>query len=330
MIGLDIGTYSIKAVEIQKKNDSLLFSNYKIQRRSAASGSLPQELKSFFETVKFSTKNVAISVSGQACVVRIVELPDMAEEELKKAVRFEIERYLPYRIEDAVLDFKIISKNIETKKAVVLFASARKDIMLQNIESISQLGFTVSGVDIDGIALTNAFLSNPISKSHTEKDKAVALFNIGESFLNISIVYNEIPYVVRDIAGSGKDFAEDIAKGLGLNKNQAYEIMINPPDDKKEAIADFIRPSLMKMVKESRLSVGYFENQYGKGVDSIYVSGGTSGCCNMLETLSESLEVQVENWDPFVPIEVDADTAKLLDDKKHELAIAVGLALRDD
>lgn len=292
MIGLDIGTYSIKAVELKKEGDLFALINFKIQERPQESQEpLSLILKKFFEEGNFTTKEVNISVSGPLVVVRLVELPEMSDGELKNAIRFEAEKFLHFNINEAILDYQVVLKNPQLKKITVLLAAVKNDFVKNYVDSITQLGFIVKGVDVDGIALTNAFLNT----KKGEPDKAFALLNIGDAFLNMSIVYQDIPFVLRDIG------------------------------------IETASPGLDQLAKEIRLSLGYFENQFAKSVEKIYLSGGSSRLSGLKEFLAEALEIQIELWDPFSTIKMgDNISIKALEETKTELAVAVGLAVRDD
>jgi len=333
MLGLDIGTYSIKAVELQKKDNTFTLVNFKIQERTAYSKDevLSTVLKKFLDEGHFGSKELYIAVSGNLVVVRLVELPEMAGEELKNAIRFEAEKYTPFSIDDAIVDYQVVAKDPQTKKTRVLLAAVRNDVVKNYIDAISRLGFVVKGVDVDGIAIANAFLnSHQLKKQEGGDGEAAALLNIGDAYLNMSVVYQDIPFVIRDISAAGAELAENIAEGLGLDKSAAYQLKQSPPPDKQEGMLEVIRPSLSKLAREIRLSLGYFENQFAKGVDAIYLSGGSSRLFGLKEFLSESLDVKVESWDPFSSVKISEGASNMPPDEvKAVLAVAVGLAIRE-
>ena len=334
MIGLDIGAYSIKGIEVQKKDKVNALVNFKVQGRSGEGDekdSLAAAIKKFFREANFSGKDVNISVSGHLVIVRFVELPRMSEDELKNAVRFEVEKYIPFSIDEAILDYQATVTNPQSKNVAIIFAAVKNNFVKHHIDTVQQAGFTVKGVDVDGIALTNAFLSAYPAQKEENKDKAVALLNVGDGFLNVSIAWQGIPYVVRDIKGAGGELTEEISKTLGVGKEEAYQLKHNPPSDKKDAITNAIKPALSKMTKEISLSFGYFENQFAKEVEKIYLSGGSSGLFGLKEFLSESFDVQVEDWDPLNSIKLNENiSTESLKEAKASLGVAVGLAIRDD
>lgn len=330
MIGLDIGTYSIKVVELQKKADAFSLINFKVRERLRQE-SLPSALNRVLEEAKLGSKELNISLSGHLALVRLIEIPEISDNELKNAVRFEAERFISFNIEDAILDYQIVARNPGTKKITVLLAAVKKDFVMNYIEMISKAGFTVKAVDIDGIALTNAFLNAYPGKGSETYDKAFGLLNIGDAILNVIVVYKGVPFVLRDISGSGRDLSEAISKSLAIDKEEAYRIKHSPPPDRQEALLDLLKPTFSRFVRDIELSIGYFENQFSKSVETVYLSGGSARLFKLKEFISETLEIPVETWDPLASITVDESIpAKSLEDVKQELAVAVGLAIRDD
>jgi len=330
MIGLDIGSYSIKAVELQGNDSALTLKGFKIKDR------VPQEplqdtVRKLFEEGQFGSKALAISVSGHLVLTRMLELPEMKDEELKNAIKFEIERFIPFSIEDAVLDYQIILRNQKAKKVTILLAVAKKSFIINYLDMISQLGFTVSAIDVDGLALTNAFLNAYPEKKDVTYDKAFGILHIGDANLNVSVVYQGIPYVLRDIGCSGAELSEVISKSLGISQEEAYKLKCNIPDQRREELFDIMRPTLSRFARDIRLSIGYFENQFSKGVELVYLSGGSSKIVGLSEYLTECLDIPIESWDPFSPIAIgDNISVKSLEEAKRELAVAVGLAIKDD
>ena len=330
MIGLDIGTYSIKAVEFQKKDDALTLTNFKFMEKAfGEKESLAAVLKKFFKEGNFSGKETNISVSGQLVVARLLELPRMSDEEVKNAIKFEAEKYIPYSIEDAVLDYQVALNNPQAKNFSIFFAAVKNDFVSRYVEAVLQSGFIVKGVDVDGIALANSFFNAyPPNK---DEEKAVALLNIGDAFVNTSITWQGIPFVIRDIKGAGNELADGLSKSLGLSQEEAHQLKTNTPSDKKESMSDAMRPVLNTLVKEINLSFGYFENQFGKEIGKVYISGGSANLFGLKEFLSEAFGIQVEGWDPFNSVKISENISpEILGSVKAALAIAVGLAIRND
>jgi type IV pilus assembly protein PilM len=330
VIGLDIGTYSIKALELEKKDGVFTLLDFKIQERESHE-SLAESLKRFLGEARFISRELNFAVGGHSVLVRIIELPAMRDEELKSALRFEVEKFLPFSIDEATLDYQVVFNNQGTKKATILAAAVKKDFVKGYSDIISQAGFSIKAVDIDGIALSNAFLNAHPQQQTANDDKVYALLHLGDSTLNMSIIYKGVPFVLRDINGAGRDISEVIAKGMGIGKKEAYKIKHDPPQAERDTLLEMIRPTLAKFAREVNLSIGYFENQFSKGIETVYLSGGSSRLFGIKESLAESLDVQIEFWDSFDSIASGKDVSvKSLENSKQDLPIALGLAIRDD
>ncbi|MBI4335270.1 MAG: type IV pilus assembly protein PilM [Candidatus Omnitrophica bacterium] len=329
MTGLDIGTYAFKAVDVQKKADCLTLIDFRIQKRRSDEP-LGDSLKRFLESGRSGSKDVVISASGNFVLARAVAMPQMDESELESAARFEIEKVLPFSMEDAVLDYQVVSTIPGVKKTMVLIAAAKKAYIQNYADIINGAGFNVKAVDIDGIALTNAFL-RASGRAEGKDEGAFALLNIGDSLSNIAIIHNGVPIVLRDINIAGGEFSEAIAKGCGVEKEEAYRLKHNPPSGKIEEISDVLRPALNKLFKEIRISIGYFENQTSKNITTIYLSGGSARLVGLREFFEDVLEIRVESWDPFGSIALgEGLSPSSLAGARDELAVCLGLALRDD
>lgn len=327
MIGLDIGTYSIKAIELQKKGNSFTLANFKVQDRPPEEP-LAAVLSRFFGDVKFGSKRVNISVAGPLVLSRLIEMPQMSDEELKSAIRFEAEKSIPFSIDETTLDYQVISSDASARKVKLLFAAAKNDLVKISIDALMQCGFTVNSVDIDGIAITNAFLSG---KPPADAQKCAALLNIGDSFSNFSVAYQGTPCILRDISIAGKDFTEEIGKNLSVSAAEALSIKHKFPDEKKDILFEVIRPVLEKLVNDTRLSLGYFEDNFQKGAaDAVYLSGGSCRLFGLKEFFSETLSMKVDFWDPLSSFNIGQNIpAEALEGARHALAVAAGLAIRE-
>ncbi|MCX5715361.1 MAG: pilus assembly protein PilM [Candidatus Omnitrophica bacterium] len=296
MVGLDIGVGSIKAVELQKKEGILSLTGLALKNRSGADdASLTQDLKQILTQPKFSSGEINISVCGPLVAVRPVELPDMTDKEIRDAVKFEAEKFIPFKIEEGILDYQVLNRDTQSKRSLVLLAAAKKDFVQGRLDAISKAGLIVKCVDADGIALTNAFMSAYPQREKESSDLAFALLHAGDGFFNLSIVHKKYPLVLRDI-----------------------------PQVKDASDMD-------KPAKELKLSLGYFENQFGKEVETLYLSGELSKFPGLKEFLSEEAEVHIELWDPFAAVKIgEGIDLKELEANRPRLTVAFGLAVRND
>lgn len=326
-VGLDIGTSSVKIIQIAADpNKSVLQALGVKEIRGLAKSELPNIIKDLAVQSKISSKEANISVSGQSVIVRFISMPKMDNEALKGAVKFEAEKFIPFDMNDCILDFKTIKKEGSDNKISIVLAAAKKGTVDERIRIAEEAGFSVRVVDIDGFALANSFSKNfPV----IDADKTSALLNIGGTFTNLCILRGDAVFFARDIAIGTGDFSSVISKRMGVDPKVADELMFVPKEKSQEA-TEQMKTVFNNLLEEVKLSFNYYENQGGKSIDEIYISGGGIGLFGLNEVFQENLGSKPTLWKPlgFLDKEKAVIDKALIDSQEHNLAIAAGLALR--
>jgi type IV pilus assembly protein PilM len=271
---------------------------------------------------------VNIGVCGASVIVRFLSMPMMSDNELKGAIRFEAEKFMPFDINDCVIDFQVMRKDARSNNLEIVIAAAKKDYVEERIALVESSGYSVGIVDVDSFAVTNSFLRNV---PDAEPEKTVALLNIGSALTNLSIIKGGIAYFVRDIVIGGNDFSVAISKSLNVDIDAAEEIKISPQSRAGEILPS-LKASFASLADEIKLSCNYYENQYGKSVDDFYISGGTSDLIEFESIFQEAIGSKPKRWNPTVFLEDNCIPAPvgLKDSVKNSFAVAVGLALRGE
>lgn len=326
-VGLDIGGSSVKMVEIASsaEGSSLVCLGAK-KVSSAVREPLVEAIRSLSGEIKVTAKEAVISVSGPSVIVRFVSMPKMREDELKGAIRFEAEKHIPFSINDCIVDHQILQKNDKEGKFEILLVAAKKDFIMNKVSIAEESGFLVSAVDVDTFAVANAFLNNP---SRVPAGKTAALLNIGSNFTNAGIVRDGALCFVRDIAIGGNDFDQAISKALSIDIKNAEGLKLSPKERLKDITA-CTKSIMNNLLDETRLSLSYYENQSGRGVDEICVSGGSSAMPSLEALFHEAFESKPVIWNPLDSLNKlpgGSDVAPV-ENMKSSFAVAVGLALR--
>jgi len=298
-IGLDIASGEVRVVELAKRNNLFQLSRFGIEPAGGAKdkAALAEVIKKAMDKAGIASKEVNTSVSGQSVIVRYVELPKMTKEELDGAIRFEAEKYVPFNINDVVLDCQIL-KELRDGKMQVLLVAAKKDLIDDRIKLLEAAGLKPNLIDIDSFALINSFQrANPQGASGT-----VALLNLEAGLISINILKDNISCFTRDIFLDTNLSAEGVDTGSKV---------------------------VEEVTKEVRLSFDYYENQFEKDIGKIFVSGELSDSGGFVEPLRQNLKMEITGWDPVKDLELDpAVDKKKLADVSKKLTIAIGLALR--
>ncbi|MDD5495485.1 MAG: type IV pilus assembly protein PilM [Candidatus Omnitrophica bacterium] len=324
-VGLDIGSSSIKLMEVSGASGAQKITALGTKKiRDLSRQSLTNSIKSLTQEIKVNSSEAVLSVSGASVIVRFISMPRMSEKELKGAVRFEAEKFIPFDIKDCMIDFHILSRNERENKTDVVLALAKKDLVEQRVKAVEDAGFSVGVMDVDSFAVTNAFLKNFPS---LESDNTCAIINVGASYTNLSLVKGGLLCFVRDIAIGGNEFNAAMARELGMDESGCEALKISP-GQKAKGVKDSLKNILGNLIDEIRLSFSYYENQFGRNVGSIYLSGGSSRLVGLGDAFEDAFGLKPEIWDPLKFLDVSSMDVKKLEELRSSMAVAAGLMLR--
>ncbi|HEY7293377.1 MAG TPA: type IV pilus assembly protein PilM [Vicinamibacterales bacterium] len=340
-MGLDIGSSAVKAVELKAVGKSFkvaAFASEPVPPDSIVDGAIvdgtavAEAIRRVFERKAFKTKDVAASLSGNAVIVKKINLPVMTETELSESIYWEAEQYIPFDIQDVNLDYQIVDPGTgaDGKGTMeVLLVAAKKDKIADYTGVITQAGRTAVVVDVDAFALQNAYEAN----YGLEPQQVIVLLNAGASAININILSGDQSVFTRDISIGGNAYTEALQKELNLPFESAEQAKKGAP---VEGVSpDDVRAVLHAMTENVLLEIqktfDFFKATAASDrIDRIVVSGGASRVDGFTQTLQERFGAPVETFDPFRKIAFEPQKLGVADPEGAlpTAAVAVGLALR--
>jgi len=321
--GLDIGTQSIKCVKLKVNGSAVELVAFDLQESLLDPTEVLKKIKH-----AQGADLVNISFCGASTVIRYVNFLRMNKLELKGALKFEAQKHIPFSVEEVNLDAEILRDDLPENKMLVLLAAIKKELILQRIKVLENAGLRPDIIDIDSLALVNAFNFN-YPKTDLPENKSICLLNIGSTITNVNILDNGLVRLSRDIHFGGANFTKKLMDIFELDFKAAEELKINPPEDKADKIKSCVESVLTNLASEIRTSFDYYESQNTANVVKIFLSGGAGKISGLKEMLGTCLGLPVETWDPFKQIKIPGtiDTQKL--SKIYgQFNVAVGLALR--
>lgn len=324
-VGLNIGSSSVSVVELVKKNERFFLLHFGVEpiKNTEDRTDLAEVIKKVIGDAGITSKEINSSVAGQEVIVRYIGLPQMTKEELDGAIKFEAEKYIPFNIDEVVLDCQILDKKPQSKMNVLLVA-AKKSLIDNHINLIKQAGLTPVLIDVDSFAIINAFqMANPEQVTGT-----ITLLNLGAQFSSINILKDNISCFTRDVLIGGNNISKAISEKLNVGLEEADRLKCNP-EGRKEEISEIAKPVVENLLSEIQLSFDYYESQFEKGIDKAFVSGRASNFVGLVDTLKESLKLEITAWDPLKGLQISPGiNREELSAVSNRLAVAIGLALR--
>lgn len=341
VVGLDIGSSAIKAIELKPSGKSHKVTAIGIEPLPPDSivdgaiidaAAVADAIRRLLQRKAFRCKEVAASLSGNSVIVKKITLPVMTEQELSESIYWEAEQYIPFDIQDVNLDYEIIDPGTgpEAQGSMdVLLVAAKKDKIADYTGVIAQAGRTPVVVDVDAFALQNAYEAN----YGYDVSAVVALVNAGASAININILSGAQSVFTRDVSLGGNAFTEALQKELGLPFETAEQLKRG---HEVEGITyEDARPVLRAMADNVLLEVEktfdfYKASAATDRIDRIMLSGGASRVEGFAGLLQERFDTHVEQFDPFRQVTLDSAKMGLDDtgDMAAVSAVALGLALR--
>lgn len=325
-IGVSIGHKNVIAVEIDQSQQTPRLVNFSVKQLMEGGPVMSSLLADMFSQGGFTHPFVKVSLSGKSVIVRFVKLPKMNKKELRSALEFEAERYIPFELNQVYLDFDIIRADVAKKFTEVVLVVAKTDAVDELITECKMAALQPTLIDVDCFACYNAFLA---AYPH-EVDKPIALVNIGAKLTNLLILSQGLPAFTRDIYFGGDDVAANLSKKLDIPVEVADALQCNLQNAQIDNIKVIIREILSYLVNEMKLSLDYFESQFQKQkVEAIYLIGGASQLDGLVDIFNETLGVPTQHFDPLRCVVVDESLDQAMVQKyAPSLAVPIGLAMR--
>jgi type IV pilus assembly protein PilM len=342
LVGLDIGSHSLKLVEIietPKKGYVLnRFSQIPLVKGVVVDGvpvehqELAQKIKEVFKISKCKKKGIVTSLSGHSVIVKQVSFPAMEENELRDLIKDEVGKYLPFEnTEEVSFDFQILGENeFNPSQMEVILVAAKNDIVEAYTDAIKQAGFNAVIMDVDSFAIETMYEEN----YEFEESDMVVLINMGASITNINVVRGGTSVFTRDFTLAGNSITEAVQQKLGVDFEEAERLKIEGIGGSESEQQEFNNNLLVyadPICTEIERSVDYFRSTYGgEFIKQILLSGGCALIPGIAGDLSQRLGIEAEIANPFRKIDYNQ---KALDPETIEkigpiAAVGIGLALR--
>jgi len=371
-VGLEVGTANLKVVELRAGSPPSLST---LALRPMPPGlvqedqivdpqGLADEIKVLFDDAGISKRFVVASVGNSQVIIRSINVPKMSLDELDEAIKWEAERYIPFPIDEVVLDYYVLDNPDDVEEGgqlEVVIAAAKLELVTQQVEYLKLAGLEPIVLDVKPFALLRslkgAMLGDALTTSalgsdaYTDAGDVGVVLEIAATQTTITLVQGDRFILNRNIGVSGDDFTAAIQRSFGLDFDSAEEIKLDygtatiPTEDEEELlnfdakreqfspsrVYESLRPVLVDLTTEVRRSLEFFRVQQGDAtINRMLVTGGGAKLRGLPEAIGDALGFRVEVADPWLSVLVDERQfdEQYLGKVGPEFAVALGLALR--
>jgi type IV pilus assembly protein PilM len=324
-LGLDIGNFSVKIVQIKtsrfSKNRLLSFALAPIKDNKSPDNVI-EAIRQAHKDLATDSTSVNTSICGPNIIIRYIILPSMRRGDLYKSLEFELEKYIPYKREDTVIDCRILAR-LPDNKIIVLLIGVERRLIEARVSLVRSAGLEPQSINVDTLALSESF-----GALFSSRPKGVvALLDIGYKMTKLVVMQDGIPYFSREIETGEHNIIQIVSEKMGLDLDKARDLVHNPADKTNEVFA-VVRPELYSMLLDDLLlSLEYCERDLEKKVELMYLTGGGSRNKILLECLGKIPDLKIGPLDTLQNFKISSSkTEKELEESAPLLAVAIGLA----
>lgn len=337
LVGLDIGSRSLKAAEIaesKRGRELKRFGMTDIPHGAIEDGTIndpeavAELIRQLFKGYGIKERNVAISIGGYSVIVKKIAVQTMDEAQLQETIHFEAEQYIPFDISDVNLDFQILGSNETNPNQMNVFLVAAKKEMVDDYFNLANLaGLNPCIIDVEAFALQNSF-----EAGYDPGDDNIALIDIGASKTSLNILKGNNSVFMRDVSLGCSQINQKIISLVDCSFDEAENLKFgdNPDRLSTEDLKEIVSSVVSDWCTEIRRALDFFYSTYPDDqIKRIILSGGGASISEFRELLGVEASAEVETINPFKDIYVDDRLdPEFIKQIAPQAAITVGLALR--
>src|SRR5215510_6703031 len=338
-IGLDIGSSSIKAVQLKRTRTGYALTAFGMQPLVPQTivdgtimdgGAVADAIRALWSRLKIRQKEVAIAIAGHSVIIKKIAVPAMRPEELANQIKFEAEHHIPFAKDDVELDYHVVNPQNSSGQTELLLVAAKREVVADYVQVVKEASLIPNVVDVAAFASQNGFEANYTLDAR----ETVVIITIGAAISNINIVRGGVSLFTRDVTIGGNAFTEEIQKQMQISseESEAYKIggSIEEQGVVPQEVLRIIEGVAEVMAGEFQRSLDFFlATTADANVTRICLAGGTAKVAALHRAIERRSRLTVEIVDAWRRIEIDASLDRgYLAAHSPEALVGLGLALR--
>jgi type IV pilus assembly protein PilM len=355
-LGVDIGTSSIKLVELENFKGQAKLKTYgyadvpvNILRGSAEKNN--QAVADYINLIahksKMETRQVVAALPTFSVFNFIITLPPMPKKDLQAAIKWEAKKFIPVPIEEMILDHKILGKKKKSATAAtpvagvdlvknqssvkkdddknyrILLTAAPKNLVARYIDIFKKAKLNLLSLETEALAMSRSLIGNDLS--------TIMVVDIGASNSDICIIEEGVPVLNRGIDTGGESITKAIMNSLNINQDRAEQFKrdFGLSAGNTQNIPDVIEKSLTPVINEIKFIFDSYQRLGNTMIDKVVLTGGSAFLPNLPQYLNTILNLPVVVGDPWDRVIYPMDLKPVLQEIGPRMSVAIGLGMRD-
>jgi type IV pilus assembly protein PilM len=343
-LGIDIGTSSIKVVQLKKGGDKFELETYGeistvgyVERlnESFQSTSLKtieavtrEMVKLILSKSNVDAKNTVMAVPIFSSFTSVIEMPEMNEKELAQAVEFEARKYIPIPASEVELDWKIIENGKGTKR--ILLIAVPKEVINKYIRIADSLNLKINALELESFSFARSLMNGDAS--------CACILDIGARTTSLTIVDKGMIQMSHGLDIAGAEMTRVLASSMGVAFKRAEDFKlthgIDNPESKngeeKKDIQEALLTLIDEIMNESERMINEYQSKTGHKIEKIILNGGSARMEGLKEHIEQKLKIKTLIADPWSKIIYSPQLKKTLEEIGPQFSVAVGAAMREE
>ncbi|OGM05204.1 hypothetical protein A2125_01730 [Candidatus Woesebacteria bacterium GWB1_43_5] len=334
-IGLDIGTKTIKVVELERSGNSFLLKasgviGYKggdieklVEEKDLAAAS--DIVAKLFKDAGVGGRDVFLALPESLVFTRSIKLPFLTDQEVAAAIRWEAEQYIPIPVKEAIIQHQVLSR-VESGAepgVLVLLVAAPRVLVEKYIGLVQAARLNVVAVETELMSMVRCL---------APANQTVLVIDFGARSVDIAIAKNSLLVFSRSIPTAGEALSRALTQTLQITPAEAeeYKRVYGLSGSQLEGkIRAALEPVVGGIVDEIKKAIHFYQTEEkGESPASAIISGGVAGMPELISFMTNKLSIEILVANPFSRIQVDKDVWTRLAPYAPLYSIAVGLAMR--
>ena len=349
-VGIDIGTSSIKVVELKRENGRAVLDTYGAlalgqyaeggvvgQVTNLDTETLAKALKDVLTETNITSKNIVLGIPSASCIIFILQLPaEIEEKDLPAVIPTEAKKFIPVPISDVALDWYVIPRRedsgVESRvlsesggdaKMSILVVATLNETLTKCTEVLQKTALPMDSLEIEVFSHIRSVLTRELFP--------VIIVDIGASKTKLTIVEHGIVETFRLVNRGAQDMTLAIAHSLEIPFAKAETIkkengLLETPEHPH--VPDVIKTHLADIFQETNATILAYEKRYNKNIGKIIFTGGGAMMRGLLDYAHQSFAAELVIADPFAKVDSPVFLAGVLKTTGPEFSTAIGLAMK--
>jgi len=328
--GLDIGSSSIKLIQLAKEGNKfdLIALGEAPSPQPGIRGANPEHwtptaesIKKLMVDLKIKTKNVVLGLPEDSVISRLKWFPSMKEDEIRAALEFEAETFIPYPLDQVKIDYEVIDKD-DAGRLLVFVLAAPNTVVNKYLKVAKMAGLNPIALETPAVSLARIFSFG---------ETPVLILDMGDKFSSLTVSKGGNVFLTRTIAISGDAFTRGVSLSLGLDLNvargycQAYGLKESELEGK---VRSALMPLFEKLVDEVKKTVLSFKEEWQDDIGVVVLSGGGVNMPDLIEEMARVLGIEVQIAQPFTGVKSKTPITVDVRNEGSKFGTAFGLAAR--